>query len=80
MENLEKYKAVFMESFDIDETKLNESLTYQSIPVWDSVGHMGMIAGLEDTFNIMMETEDIIEFSSYEKGKEILAKYKITIQ
>jgi hypothetical protein len=41
---------------------------------------MGMIAALEDTFNIMMETEDIIEFNSYEKGKEILAKYKITIQ
>jgi acyl carrier protein len=80
MENLQKYKTVFMESFEIDESKLNETLTYQSIPVWDSVGHMGMIAVLEDTFNIMLETEDIVEFSSYEKGKEILAKYNVIIQ
>jgi acyl carrier protein len=80
MENLQKYKTVFMESFEIDETKLNETLIYQSIPAWDSVGHMRMIAVLEDTFNIMLETEDIVEFSSYEKGKEILTKYNVIIQ
>jgi len=46
---------------------------------WDSVGHMGMIAALEDVFGIMMETEDIIEFASYTVGIEKLKKYGIEI-
>ena len=40
---------------------------------------MELISVLEDTFDIMMETEDIIDFSSYEKGKEILSKYDVII-
>ena len=73
MNNLEKYNKAFMESFEITEDQL-AGLKYQDIPAWDSVGHMGLIAALEDAFDIMMDTDDIIDFSSYEKGKEILAK------
>ena len=68
-----------MNSFSIEKSKLNEELVYESVPEWDSVGHMGMIAELEDTFNIELETDDIIDFSSFEKGKEILEKYEIKI-
>jgi acyl carrier protein len=74
MTNLEKYNKAFMESFSVEETKL-AGLTYQSVSNWDSVGHMGLMAALEEGFDIMLETEDIIDFSSYEKGKEILGKY-----
>ena len=74
-----KYEDVFMNSFSIEKSKLNEELVYESVPEWDSVGHMGMIAELEDTFNIELETDDIIDFSSFEKGKEILGKYDIKI-
>ena len=73
MTNLEKYNNAFMETFEISEDKL-EGLKYQDITAWDSVGHMSLIAALEDAFDIMMDTDDIIDFSSYEKGKEILAK------
>lgn len=76
MSNLEKYNLAFTDSLGIDESKL-AGLTYQSIPEWDSVGHMSLIAAIEDSFDIMMETDDIIDLSSYEKGKEILAKYGI---
>lgn len=79
MDNLSKYNAAFKESFELDETALNGSLTYQSISAWDSVGHMKMIAVLEESFSITMDTEDIIDFSSYEKGKSILQKYGVTI-
>ena len=58
---------------------LNETLVYQSVPTWDSVGHMAMIAALEERFEIMMETDDVIDFSSYLKGLEILAKYNVAI-
>ena len=49
-------------------------MEYQGIEQWDSVGHMGLVAALEDVFDIMMDTDDIIDFSSYEKGKEILTQ------
>lgn len=78
MTNLEKYNKVFCDSFEITEDKL-AGLKYQQIELWDSVGHMTLIANIEDVFDVMLETDDIIDLSSYEKGKEILSKnYKIT--
>ena len=74
MTNLEIYNNAFKEAFSIEDADL-AGLEYQGIPAWDSVGHMNLIAVLEDAFGIMMDTDDIIDFSSYEKGKEILAKY-----
>ncbi len=73
MTNLEKYNQAFVEALEITEDQLL-GLEYQAIEQWDSVGHMGLVATLEDVFDIMMDTDDIIDFSSYEKGKEILAK------
>lgn len=73
MSNLEKYKNAFIAAFEISEDKL-PGLKYQDIEAWDSVGHMGLIAELEDAFDIMMDTDDIIDLSSFEKGMEILAK------
>lgn len=73
MTNLEKYQNAFCEAFQIENSKL-AGLTYQAIPTWDSVGHMALIAALEQEFDIMMETDDIIELSSFEKGMEILSK------
>ena len=52
---------------------------YQSVQQWDSIGHMGMVAALEEAFDIMMETDDIIDFGSYNKGVELLAKYNVVI-
>ena len=77
MDNKQKYDQSFMESFSIDESVLGDDLLYNSIPEWDSVGHMSMVAGLEDAFDIMLEMDDIIDFSSYKKGFEVLAKYGV---
>ncbi len=78
MNHLEKYNQAFCEALELTEEKL-EGLKYQDIPAWDSVGHMGLVAAIEDSFDIMMDTDDIIDFSSYEKGKEILTNnYHIT--
>ena len=78
MTNLEKYSKAFTEAFGITEDKL-DGLEYQSILEWDSVGHMTLIAALEEMFDIMMDTDDIIDFSSFEKGKEILGKYDVEL-
>ena len=77
MNNKQKYDEAFIESFSIDENKLGDDLEYNSIPEWDSVGHMGLIAELEEVFEIMMEMDDIIDFSSYKKGFELIAKYGV---
>ena len=71
MTNLEKYNKAFCEAFETTEDQL-VGIKYQGIELWDSVGHMTLVANLEDTFDIMMDTNDIIDLSSYEIGKEIL--------
>ncbi|MCI8292269.1 MAG: acyl carrier protein [Hespellia sp.] len=77
MTNIEKYTNAFVEALEIKEEQV-EGLEYQAINEWDSVGHMTLIAAIEDAFDIMMDTDDIIDFSSYEKGKEILtANYEV---
>ena len=77
MTNEEKYLKAFTTTFEID-VETAKTLKYQQIPAWDSVGHMGLMAAIEDAFDIMLEPDDIIDFSSYEKGKEILStKYSV---
>ena len=73
MTNYEKYLNVFTKMFSVSEDDAVD-LEYQGIPDWDSVGHMELVATIEETFDIMMDTDDIIDLSSYEKGKEILAE------
>ncbi|MCL1955042.1 MAG: acyl carrier protein [Spirochaetes bacterium] len=76
MTNQEKYEKAFTGTFDVDSNELAE-LKYQDIDEWDSVGHMALMAALEETFDIMLDTDDIIDFSSFQKGKEILKKYHV---
>ena len=77
MNNTEKYTQAFMDAFSID-AEVARTLKFQQIPAWDSVGHMGLIAQLEEQFGIMMEPDDIVDLNSFEKGKEMLAaKYGV---
>lgn len=78
MSNREKYVNAFVESLEISADQV-EGLEYQAIPQWDSVGHMGLVAAIEDAFDIMMDTDDIIDFNSFEKGIELLKKYDVEI-
>ncbi len=77
MENLKKYKKVFIESLNIDEKKFDQKLKYNEIPEWDSIGHMTLITNLETAFKISIENDDVLDFSSFKKGMEILKKYKV---
>ncbi len=79
MSNLEKYNKAFINCLDVEEDQLAD-LAYQDVPAWDSVGHMGLISELEDTFDIQFETDDIVDFNSYRKGIELIAKYGVVIE
>lgn len=78
MTNIEKYNEAFITAFGITEDTL-AGLEYQGIAQWDSVGHMQLIAALEDAFDIMFDTDDIIDLNSYEFGKELLKKYEVEV-
>lgn len=75
--NIEKYKKTFIESLSLEKKDFKDSIEYNGVPEWDSIGHMTLISGLEEEFNISIDTDDIVNFSSFKKGKEILEKYKI---
>ena len=77
MGNKQKYQDIFIKSLAMHSNKFNENIKYNEIPEWDSIGHMTLMSGLEEGFGIAMDTDDIVDFSSYKKGIEILKKYKI---
>lgn len=78
MEQLKKYNLAFVEIVGVTDEQL-PGLVYQATTGWDSVGHMQLMTQLEDVFGIALEMEDILEFSSYEKGMDIMRKYGVTL-
>lgn len=54
-------------------------LKYSETKGWDSIGHMRLIVEIEKAFDIMLETDDVLNMSSYEESIKILKKYEITI-
>lgn len=74
MSNNERYSKVFMEAFEVGNDQLCD-LEYQGIEAWDSVGHMTLIGMIEDEFDIEMDTDDIIDLNSFNKGKELLSSH-----
>ncbi len=80
MTDKEKYINAFVEGLEMSPEEVTEDLEYQGVSQWDSVGHMALVACIEDAFDIMMDTDDIIDFSSFKKGIELLKKYDINIE
>ena len=77
MDNAEKLREIFANTLEIGKEMVIDSLEYNSIPQWDSVAHMSLVAAIDDGFDIMMETDDVIDMSSFGKAKEILRKYDV---
>jgi len=77
MENNQKLVHSFQEALGIESNLVKDNLTYQSIPEWDSISHMILISQLEEDFNVSIETDDVIDLSSFEKSREILTKLGI---
>ena len=76
---LERYTSVFCDVLQISPEDVARGLKYQETPSWDSVGHMALIAALEEEFEIELEVDDIVDFSSTGRGAEILTKYGIEV-
>jgi len=79
MTNPEKLTQAFATALNINKALITDDLKYQGITQWDSVTHMILIAELESVFDIAINTDDIIEMSSFAKAKEIIRKYGIEL-
>jgi acyl carrier protein len=67
--------SAFKESFDLEDETNTAKLIYQGHPAWTSVGHMILVAALESEFDTMLETDDILEMSNFDKAVTIMTKY-----
>lgn len=79
MDNLEKYNKVFEEIFEVPTSRLNEDFSLENVDKWDSITQLSLVSELEESFDIMMDSDDILNFKSYEMGKSIMAKYDIVL-
>jgi acyl carrier protein len=74
---LSDLNAVVAKALMLDPSKISDDLEYNSIPEWDSVAHMALIAELEATYDVMLDTDDIVAMSSVGKIRVILKKYDV---
>jgi len=79
MNNLERLNNIFTEVFSVDASSLGAEFDNKHVEGWDSVRQLSLTSNVEDTFDIMLDPEDILEFTSYENAKAILAKYEIEL-
>lgn len=76
MSNIEKLKEAFVEGLEIPMEEV-EAATMESVDKWDSIGQMSLVAIIEDAFEIEFEPDEVMQFTSFEAGKEILKNHGI---
>lgn len=77
MNNEQKLREIFAESLGIELFQVTDELTYNTIPEWDSIAHMALISDIDDQFDTMLDTDDVLDMSTFAKAKEILTKYNV---
>lgn len=79
MTNLEKLNDIFCEVFSVEASALGADFDNKNIEGWDSVRQLSLTSAVEDAFDIMLDPEDILEFTSYDNAKAIIEKYDIEL-
>ena len=77
MNNEQKLSKIFAESLGIELSQVTEELAYNTIPEWDSIAHMALISEIDDQFDTMLDTDDVLDMNTFTKAKEILTKYDV---
>lgn len=75
----EKLNDCFRQALALPPEAEVEDLAYQDHPAWDSVAHMRLVAAIETAFDLMLETDEILDMSSYAKAVELLARHDIAL-
>ena len=77
MTNKEKLIKTFCDALGVDKSVITDEREYNSISQWDSVAHMVLIGKLEQVFDVMLDTDDIINMSTPKKAQEIIARHGV---
>ena len=77
MSNLEKYREIIRDVLLMQNMDMEKNAERGKTANWDSIGHINLITRLEDEFDVMFETEDILKFKTFENGIEILKSYGV---
>lgn len=78
MPELERLRAVFRKSLELPDDFRVDDLQYRGVEKWDSLAHMSLVAAVEDEFDVMLDTDDVIDLSSFDKAREILGKLGVS--
>jgi len=76
--DLQRLREVFRTSLDLAPDAPVDDLQYQDNAQWDSLAHMSLVAAIEDEFGVMIDTDDVINMSSFQEAVRILGKYGVT--
>ena len=76
-ENELKLRRAFVVGLNLPESEVDETLKYGCTRGWDSVAHVALVASLDSTFNVLLDVDDVLDLSSYEKAREILSKHGV---
>ncbi|WP_281644739.1 acyl carrier protein [Bacteroides zoogleoformans] len=79
MTNLEKINSIFCEVFSVEVSVLNNEFNKEMVERWDSIHQLSLISSIEDKFDIILDAEDILDFTSYCNAKSILLKCGIEL-
>ena len=77
MSNINKLIETFRDGLNLAAAVDVPKLNYRDVKEWDSVGHMALVGALEEAFDVMLDTDDVIDMSSFDKAIEILGKYDV---
>lgn len=79
MTNLEKYNQIFADVFGAKPEELGDNYSKATVAEWDSVHQLNIVAQIEELFDLMLDPDDIMGCTSYNAGKEILAKNNVQL-
>lgn len=75
--SVEKLRQAFSEALGLPLELVTDELEFNKVKQWDSVAHMALIAAIEQAFDILIDTDDVIDMSSFRKARTIVAKYGV---
>ncbi|PKK39906.1 hypothetical protein ABB02_00695 [Clostridiaceae bacterium JG1575] len=79
MNNQAIYERIFRSLFMLEDKDFESDYTFADHDNWDSMAHLQLISELEDHFDVLFDSEDILGFGSYQNGMKILRGYGVDI-
>lgn len=79
MTNVDRLRNTFRSALGLTDDVLVDMLEYRGIERWDSLAHLTLVADIEDSFNIMLDTDQVIDLSSFQRAVEILREHGVAV-